>query len=152
MSRPDPVSLIASVDGGARGNPGEAGFGVHITDPGGREVASLYGYLGTQTNNVAEYAGLLAALRYAADRGVRSLTIRSDSQLLVRQINGEYRVKNTRLITLHRAAIHLIRKIGSVTVEHVPRDRNVEADRLANEAMDTRSEQPEGITDGLLGG
>jgi len=150
MPPTDPGPLIASIDGGARGNPGAAGFGVYVQDPSGREVASLYGFLGTQTNNVAEYAGLLAALRYAAGVGAKSLSVRSDSELLVRQINGRYRVKNPRLLTLYRAAIHMIRKMESVTVEHVRREQNVEADRLANEAMDTRGEQPEGITEGLL--
>lgn len=143
-------ALIANIDGGARGNPGTAGFGVFVQDESGEEVASLYGYLGEQTNNVAEYAGLLAALRYAASRGARRLRVRSDSQLLVRQINGEYKVKNSRLLELHRAARGMISRIGGVTVEHVRREQNKDADRLANEAMDTRGESPEGITDGLL--
>ena len=142
--------LIANIDGGARGNPGASGFGVFVQDESGEEVASLYGYLGEQTNNVAEYAGLLAALRYASSQGARRMKIRSDSELLVRQINGEYRVKNPRLIELHRAARGLISRIGGVTVEHVRREQNKDADRLANEAMDTRGESPEGITDGLL--
>lgn len=143
-------TLIASIDGGARGNPGTAGFGVFVQDESGEEVASLYGYLGVQTNNVAEYAGLLAALRYASSHDARRLRVRSDSELLVRQINGEYKVKNPRLMELHRAARGMISRIGGVTVEHVRREQNKDADRLANEAMDTRGESPEGITDGLL--
>lgn len=142
--------LVASIDGGARGNPGSSGFGVFVQNEEGEEVASLYGYLGEQTNNVAEYAGLLAALRYASGAGARRLRVRSDSELLVRQINGEYRVKNPRLAQLHAAARGMMSRIGNVTVEHVRREQNKDADRLANEAMDTRGESPEGITDGLL--
>lgn len=144
------MALIANIDGGARGNPGESGFGVYVQDEQGREVASLHGYLGHQTNNVAEYAGLLAALRYAAGRGVSRLTIRSDSELLVRQVNGQYRVKNPMLRKLHQAALSLMRGCGRVTVEHVRREQNRQADRLANEAMDTRGDDPPGIADGLL--
>ncbi|MGH9869834.1 MAG: ribonuclease HI family protein [Candidatus Polarisedimenticolia bacterium] len=142
--------MIASIDGGARGNPGSAGFGVYVQDDQGRELASLYGYLGVQTNNVAEYAGLLAALRWALSNNVKRLTIRSDSQLLVRQVLGQYRVKNPVLQQLHGTALPMMRKIGQVRVEHVPREQNKDADRLANMAMDTRGEQPEGITAGLL--
>ena len=143
-------ALVANIDGGARGNPGTAGFGVYIQDETGREVASLYGYLGHQTNNVAEYAALLAVLRYAVDHKLAGLTIRSDSELLVRQISGQYRVKNLALQRLHGAALALMRKVGRVTVEHVRREQNKDADRLANVAMDTRSEAPMGVTTGLL--
>lgn len=99
---------------------------------------------------MAEYAALLAALRYAVDHGFTALQIRSDSELLVRQIGGQYRVKNLALQRLHGAAIALMRKVGRVTVEHVRREQNKDADRLANLAMDTRSEAPAGITTGLL--
>jgi len=142
--------LIAHIDGGSRGNPGEAGFGVYIQSEEGQEVASLYGYLGFQTNNVAEYAGLLAALKYAVDHGVSRLAIRSDSELLVRQINGQYRVRNTRLQQLHAAALSLMRHVGAVTVGHVRREQNKDADRLANLAMDTKRDQPQGVAAGLL--
>lgn len=145
-----PASLIANIDGGARGNPGESGFGVYVQDEQGHEVASLHGYLGRQTNNVAEYAALLAALRYAAGQGVTRFKIRSDSELLVRQINGQYRVKNPMLQKLHQAALSLMRRCGRVTVEHVRREQNRQADRLANEAMDTRQDDPPGIASGLL--
>src|SRR5512134_321509 len=117
-------ALIARIDGGARGNPGTAGFGVFLVDGEGREVASLCGYLGTQTNNVAEYAALLAALQYALDRGVSRLEIFSDSELLVRQINGEYRVRNPVLQRLHRAALERMRRLERVTVSHVRREQN----------------------------
>jgi len=121
-----------------------------MQDQDGREVASLYGYLGHQTNNVAEYAALLAALRYALQHEIKTLQIRSDSELLVRQIGGRYRVKNIALQRLHGAAIALMRKVGRVTVDHVRREQNKDADRLANMAMDTRSEDPTGVSAGLL--
>jgi len=93
---------------------------------------------------------LLAVLRYAVDHKLAGLTIRSDSELLVRQISGQYRVKNLALQRLHGAALALMRKVGRVTVEHVRREQNKDADRLANVAMDTRSEAPMGVTTGLL--
>lgn len=113
-------------------------------------MASLYGYLGHQTNNVAEYAALLAALRYAVAHKLTAIQIRSDSELLVRQIGGQYRVKNLALKRLHGAAIVLMRKVGRVTVDHVRREQNKDADRLANVAMDTRLEAPPGVSTGLL--
>jgi ribonuclease HI len=143
-------AVIAHIDGGARGNPGTAGFGVHVQDEAGNELAALYGYLGVQTNNVAEYAGLLAALRWALQHKAARVTIRSDSELLVRQISGVYRVKNPVLQRLHAAAVSLMRQVGQVKVTHVRREQNKEADRLANLAMDTRGEQPEGVAAGLL--
>ena len=127
-----------------------AGFGVYLQDEDGNEVASLFGYLGHQTNNVAEYAGLLALLRFAAGKGIEHLKIRSDSQLLVRQITGEYRVKNPTLQRLHATAVTLMQRVGKVSIDHVRREDNKEADRLANKAMDTRQEQPQGIVEGLL--
>jgi ribonuclease HI len=142
--------MIAYIDGGARGNPGAAGFGVYLEDDDGREVDSLYGYLGERTNNVAEYAGLLAALRYAVENGVRRLAFRSDSELLVKQINGSYRVRNPGLQRLHRQARLLMSRLERVTVEHVRREKNLDADRLANMAMDTRGQRPEGVAEGIL--
>lgn len=128
-------SAIAYIDGGARGNPGPAGYGVLIQTVDG-ETAELKGPLGITTNNVAEYQGLLAALRWALTHGVRRLHVRSDSELLVRQMNGQYRVRHPGLQPLHQEARALARQIGEVRFEHVPRDTNREADRLANEAMD----------------
>ena len=127
-------SAIASIDGGSRGNPGPAGFGVHIQREG--EVIELKGALGTATNNVAEYNGLLAALRWAAENAITTLHIRSDSELLVKQMKGQYRVKNPGLQPLYEDARALVRQVGRVTFEHVRREFNKEADRLANEAMD----------------
>jgi ribonuclease HI len=126
----------AYTDGGSRGNPGPAGYGVRIEDEAGQLVEELHEALGTATNNVAEYRGLLAALRWARDHGVRALRIRSDSELLVKQMKGIYRVKNPGLRPLYDEAQHLARQIGRVVFEHVPRERNTEADRLANKAMD----------------
>jgi len=128
-------SATAYIDGGARGNPGPAGYGVHIEQADGT-IIELKEYLGRQTNNVAEYKGLLAALRWAVEHGVSRLLIRSDSELLVRQMRGEYRVRNPGLQPLYDEAQSLMRRIGTVTFEHVRRELNADADRLANEAMD----------------
>ncbi len=143
------MKLIIHIDGGARGNPGEAGFGVHVADSKGAPLAEIYGYLGIRTNNVAEYAALIAALRHAIGARAESVTIRSDSELLVRQMLGEYRVKNPGLIPLHREASSLAGKIPKLTLEHVRRNLNKEADALANLAMDTRSENPPGVAAAL---
>ena len=131
-------ALRLHVDGASRGNPGEAGFGVHVTDPDGTEVASLYGYLGRATNNVAEYQALLHGLRFALARGVSRVEVFSDSELLVRQLEGRYRVKNAGLLPLHREAAGLLARFERARVAHVPRERNREADALANRAVDER--------------
>jgi len=143
------VRLIIHIDGGARGNPGEAGFGVAVSDLDGRRVADLFGYLGVQTNNVAEYAALLAALKYAIEADASTVLVRSDSELLVRQIKGVYRVKHPGLIPLHEAAKRLMARLPEVRVEHVRREQNRDADRLANQAMDTKSDDPAGVSKGL---
>jgi probable phosphoglycerate mutase len=127
---------VAYIDGGSRGNPGPAGYGVRIEDAGGALIAELRGTLGVATNNVAEYRGLLAALTWALGHEVTELAIRSDSELLVKQMRGLYKVKNPGLRPLHREAVALMQRLGRVTFHHVSRDLNVEADRLANEAMD----------------
>ena len=132
---PDPRSATANIDGGSRGNPGPAGYGVRIETSDG-VVTELKQALATCTNNVAEYNGLLAALRWAAEQGVTTLHVRSDSELLVKQMKGEYRVKNPGLLPLYEEARALARQIGRVRFEHVRRELNKEADRLANEAMD----------------
>jgi len=128
-------SAIANIDGGSRGNPGPAGYGVRVEQPDGT-IVEIKEFLGTCTNNVAEYSGLLAALRWAAEHGVSQLRIRSDSELLIKQMRGEYRVKNPGLQPLYEEARALARTIGRVTFEHVRREFNKDADRLANEAMD----------------
>jgi ribonuclease HI len=126
----------AYIDGGSRGNPGPAGYGVQIVDDQGAVVAELHEPVGTATNNVAEYRGLLAALAWALDHDVAHLHVRSDSELLVRQLKGEYRVKNPGLQRLYQEACALIARLDRVTFEHVRRELNSEADRLANLAMD----------------
>ena len=128
-------AATASIDGGSRGNPGPAGYGARIERADGR-VVEIKEAVGIATNNVAEYRGLLAALTWAAQHGVEVLHIRSDSQLLVKQMRGEYRVKNTGLQPLYAEARHLARQIRRITFEHVRRELNKDADRLANEAMD----------------
>jgi ribonuclease HI len=133
-------SAIANIDGGSRGNPGPAGYGVRIEQPDGT-VTELKEFLGSCTNNVAEYSGLLAALQWAADHGISELRVRSDSELLVKQMRGEYRVKNPGLLPLYDDARGLMRKIRRVTFEHVRREFNKDADRLANEAMDEAASQ-----------
>ena len=128
--------LVVYIDGGARGNPGPAGYGVRIEGLDGSLVQELHGALGITTNNVAEYNGLLAALRWAVDHGVRDLRIKSDSELLVKQMLGEYRVKHPGLQPLAAQARLLLMQLGRVTFEHVRREQNAEADRLSNLAMD----------------
>ena len=128
--------LIAYSDGGARGNPGPAGYGVVIKDETGKKLAALSEYLGHQTNNVAEYQGLIAALEYTIEHGYKALKVISDSELLVRQIKGIYKVKNSVLKDLHASVKELIAKLDWFSIEHVLRGENSDADRLANEAMD----------------
>jgi len=128
--------LVAFSDGGARGNPGPAGYGVVIQDEAGRKVAALNEYLGHQTNNVAEYQGLIAALEYAVANGHKALKVISDSELLVRQIKGIYKVKNAALQDLHGRAKELIAQLEWFSIGHVLRGHNEEADGLANAAMD----------------
>jgi ribonuclease HI len=128
--------LIAHSDGGARGNPGPAGYGVVVHDESGRKVAALSEYLGHQTNNFAEYQGLIAALEYVLQHGPKALKLISDSELLVRQIKGIYKVKNATLQELHGRAKELIAQLEWFSIGHALRQQNQEADRLANEAMD----------------
>lgn len=135
-------AITAYIDGGARGNPGPAGFGVRIEDASGALLDELRGTVGIATNNVAEYNGLLAALRYAVERGYREVHVRADSELLVKQMRGEYRVKHEGLKPLFLEACTLARQIGRVTFTHVRREENKEADRLANLAMDESEKSP----------
>ena len=128
--------LIAHSDGGARGNPGPSGYGVVIQDEAGRKIAALSQYLGHQTNNFAEYQGLIAALEYAIEHGHKALKVVSDSELLVRQIKGIYKVKNLTLQELHARAKELIAQLEWFSIDHALREHNREADELANQAMD----------------
>ena len=128
--------IRAYIDGGARGNPGPAGYGVRIEDLDGNLIQEFYGPLGIATNNVAEYNGLLAALKWAVDNGQRDVHIRADSELLVKQMRGEYKIKNPGLQPLATRARLLMMELGKVTFEHVRRELNQEADRLSNLGMD----------------
>jgi ribonuclease HI len=131
--------ITAHIDGGARGNPGPAGYGVHIELPDG-SVVELHGGLGIATNNVAEYNGLLAALRWAIDHRQRSVRIKADSELLVKQMRGEYKVKNPGLLPLVARARELVSQLDRVSFEHVRREQNKDADRLSNVGMDEAEE------------
>ena len=132
-------SYVAQIDGAARGNPGPASYGVVLRGPDGGAIDSLGKYIGRTTNNVAEYYALIAALDAAAARGVRRLRIQSDSELLVRQMQGAYKVKSADLKPLHERAQKAARALEFFAIEHVPRERNREADELANQALDRTS-------------
>ena len=129
----------AAFDGGARGNPGPAAWGVAVLDPDGEYAEGVAGFLGEATNNVAEYHGLLEALRLAIERGADDVELRSDSELIVRQILGRYRVRNAGLLPLYRQARAMITKLGRFRIIHVARNLNREADRLVNLALDRAS-------------
>jgi len=127
---------IANIDGASRGNPGPASYAVVLRDPAGKIILELAKNLGRETNNVAEYYALLAALDYAATHGIQALRVRSDSELLVRQMQGRYKVKNADLKPLHERASKLARQLGYFVIEHVRRELNRDADALANVSLD----------------
>jgi len=131
-----PAAWRANIDGGSRGNPGPASYGVVIRDPRGEIVARLKKYIGRTTNNVAEYYGLIAALDYAQSNSIKALRIESDSELLVKQMRGQYKVKSEDLKPLFERAKKMSATISSFRIDHVYREQNKEADALANEAMD----------------
>ena len=134
---PPPANVhIANIDGASRGNPGPASYAVVIRDASGRTVLELSKHIGRETNNVAEYYALLAALDYAAAHGIAALRIRSDSELLVRQMQGRYKVKSADLRPLHERAAKLARQLAYFQIEHVRRELNRDADALANVALD----------------
>jgi len=141
-SSPDPAELIAYIDGGSRGNPGPAGYGVIIQDAKGKTLETLSRSIGEATNNVAEYQALLAALEYATARQFRRMKIYCDSELVVRQMQGRYRVQSPDLKPLYQRARELASPLERFAIEHVPREQNSEADRLANEAMDQTAGMP----------
>jgi ribonuclease HI len=132
----NPAEVIAYIDGGARGNPGPAGYGVRVEQPDGTLVEEFFESIGVATNNVAEYRGLVAALEWAKAHGYSQVHVRSDSKLLVEQMLGNYKVKHPGLQPLAARARLLVVEIGRVTFEHVARASNAHADRLANVAMD----------------
>jgi ribonuclease HI len=131
-----PAAYRANIDGGSRGNPGPASYGVVIRDPKGEVIARLKKYIGRMTNNVAEYYGLIAALDYAQANSIRALRIESDSELLVKQMRGQYKVKSPDLKPLFEHAKKMSQALASFRIDHVYREQNAEADALANEAMD----------------
>jgi ribonuclease HI len=130
-------SLIVWCDGAARGNPGPAGAGVQITTADGEVVAEIAAGLGETTNNVAEYTAAIRGLERAGELGATDVLLRSDSQLLINQLTGRYRVKSPHLQPLYRRLRELVGAFERVRFEHVPRERNGEADRLANEGVDS---------------
>ncbi len=134
--QPKKSEIIAHIDGGARGNPGPAAYGVVIQAADGRVIAELQNYLGETTNNEAEYQALLAALEYALAHQIEKLSVYSDSELLVRQILKQYKVKSGGLRPLYDQAQEMIARIPSFRIQHVRREQNREADRLVNEAID----------------
>ncbi|HKV04008.1 MAG TPA: ribonuclease HI family protein [Candidatus Acidoferrales bacterium] len=127
---------IAHIDGASRGNPGPASYAVVLRDPSGKVVLELAKRLGRETNNVAEYYALLAALDYATSHRIAALRIRSDSELLVRQMQGRYKVKSADLKPLHERAQKISRQLAYFAIEYVPREQNRDADALANVALD----------------
>jgi probable phosphoglycerate mutase len=137
--RPSPSAanwVHAHCDGGARGNPGPSGFGAVVADAAGNTIAELSEFLGIQTNNVAEYSGLLAVLDYALAHNHRRLKVVSDSELMVKQIQGKYQVKSPGLKPLYEQAKKKIAQLEAFEITHALRHKNKDADRLANEAMD----------------
>jgi ribonuclease HI len=126
----------AHIDGAARGNPGPASYGVVVRGPGGEVAAELKKYIGRATNNVAEYYALIAALDYAEAHGISALRVRSDSELLVKQMKGSYKVKSADLRPLFERARKMAQRIAHFAIEYVPREQNRRADQLANEALD----------------
>lgn len=134
--------FLAHVDGGSRGNPGAAAWAVAVVDEDGRMVEGEAAGIGTATNNVAEYHALIAALEMAASRDVDEVEVRADSELIVRQMNGIYRVRHPDLIPLHARAATLARRFRAFRIVHVPRAKNRDADRLVNRALDLQDRDP----------
>lgn len=137
---PPEATLFA--DGGSRGNPGPAASGAVLLDANGALLEEVGEYLGIATNNVAEWTALLLGLQAAANRGIRRLAVRLDSELVVRQVRGEYRVKHVDLKPLHRRALVLLKRFEHVDVRHVPRKQNAVADRLVNSVLDAQAPAP----------
>ena len=132
----DPGLLTVSCDGAARGNPGPAGIGVVVEGPGGRVLTEVAKGIGVATNNVAEYTAAIEGLRRAAELGAKKVVLRSDSRLLIEQLSGRWRVKNPTLIRLHEEVRALLGGFQSISFEHLPRELNRAADRLANRGVD----------------
>ena len=133
---PNSPEIVAHIDGGSRGNPGPAAYGVAIETAQGQPVTAFAKFIGKTTNNFAEYQGLLAALEYALSHGYPRLRVLTDSELMARQISGQYKVRSPDLKPLHDKAQAMIARLESFSIRHVYREHNREADRLANKAMD----------------
>src|SRR5438270_5227202 len=149
------TEVIVHTDGASRGNPGPAAIGVVIQDPQGRVLLELGEALQRTTNNVAEYTAVIRALERARELGARRVRCLMDSQLVVRQLNGSYKVKHADMLPLYRRVLELVQVFDDVTFSHVPREMNAEADRLANSALDNRgaqerAEEPEAAIRGLI--
>ncbi len=129
--------LTVCIDGASRGNPGRAAIGVVVLD-GGTPVREIGEAIGIATNNIAEYRALLRGLHEAASLGARAVRVQSDSELLVRQLTGRYKVKSEALVPLHREARQQMRRFEEIIVTHVPREHNAQADALANRALDAQ--------------
>jgi probable phosphoglycerate mutase len=128
--------VIAHIDGASRGNPGPAAYAVVMESSDGSKLAGFSAYLGEATNNFAEYQALLAALEYALSKNYRRIQVQTDSELVARQIEGVYKVKSPGLKPLQERAQQMIARLESFSIQHVPREKNQEADRLANQALD----------------
>lgn len=138
---PGKAITTAHIDGGARGNPGPSAYGVIVRDEKGKILAELGEYLGIQTNNFAEYSGLLAALEYARDHQISALKVFSDSELLVKQMKGQYKVKSPGLKELYDRARQLARPLQYFSIDHVLREYNRDADRMVNKVLDDRRQK-----------
>lgn len=132
-----PSHVIIYTDGASRGNPGPASFGFIITDDKDNVLIEGAETIGEQTNNYAEYMGMLVALNVCIKSGVKNATVRADSQLMIRQMTGEYKVKAEGIIPLHAKAKELASKFKKISFEHIPREKNKQADKLANQALDS---------------
>ena len=130
------MKAILYTDGGARGNPGPAGIGAVLTDPSGEVIGEIAEGIGETTNNVAEYSALIAGLELALEKGVTDIQVFMDSELVISQLKGEWKIKNDRLRTLAVKARALLNRFESKSLQHVRREQNSDADRLANQGMD----------------
>ena len=138
LNAPLPSRVVVYSDGASRGNPGPGGAGAVIADPSGRILRRLGRFLGRVTNNIAEYEGVLLGLRGALEGGAREVTVRADSELAIRQLDGVYRVKNAALLPLFNEARALLGRFDKVTLQHVPRAQNAAADEMSNRAIDEK--------------
>jgi ribonuclease HI len=135
------MTILAYTDGASRGNPGDSGVGVIMKDESGTIVSSEYGYIGQATNNIAEYTALATCLKLAGTLGCKSLVVHSDSELMVRQLNGEYKVKDLKLKQQYQIIQNLLTNAKfQFSIKHVPREKNREADLLANRGIDTKKQ------------